>query len=48
MDKGARQDVAEFTKAIAQAHPMIAPEFLSVAVKAVINPEKSKSGAAVA
>lgn len=47
LGKGARQDVAEFTKAIAQAHPTIAPEFLSAAVKAVINLEKSKSGAAL-
>lgn len=47
LGKGARQEVAEFTKAIAQAHPTIAPEFLSAAVEAVINLEKSKSGAAL-
>lgn len=47
LGKGARLEVAEFTKSIARAHPTIAPEFLSTAVKAVINLEKSKSGAAL-
>lgn len=47
LGRGARLEVAEFTKAIAQAHPTISPEFLSTAVKAVINLEKSKSGAAL-
>ena len=44
---GARLEVSEFTKAIAQAHPTISPDFLATAVKAVINLEKSKSGAAL-
>jgi len=44
---GARLEVAKFTKTIAEAHPTIAPEFLSAAVKAVINLEKSKSGVAL-
>jgi hypothetical protein len=39
--------VAEFTKVLAQSHPTISPDFLSAAVKAVINLEKSKSGAAL-
>jgi hypothetical protein len=39
--------VAEFTKALAQAHPTISPEFLTTAVKAVIHLEKTKSGAAL-
>jgi hypothetical protein len=47
LGQGARLEVAEFTKAIAQAHPTMSPEFLSTAVKAVINLEKSKSGAAL-
>ena len=47
LGKGAQREVAEFTKAIAQAHPTVSPEFLSTAVKAVINLEKSKSGAAL-
>ncbi len=47
LGKGAQREVAEFTKAIAQAHPTISPEFLSTAVNAVINLEKSKSGAAL-
>lgn len=47
LGRGARLEVAEFTKAIAQAHPTISPEFLSTAVRAVINLEKSKSGAAL-
>lgn len=42
---GAQREVAEFTKAVAQAHPTISPEFLATAVKAVINLERSKSGA---
>ena len=47
LGRGAQIEVAEFTKAIAQAHPTISPEFLSAAVKAVINLERSKSGAAL-
>lgn len=47
LGQGARLEVAEFTKALAQAHPTISPEFLSTAVKAVINLERSKSGAAL-
>lgn len=47
LGQGAQREVAEFTKAIAQAHPTISPEFLSTAVNAVINLEKSKSGAAL-
>jgi hypothetical protein len=47
LGKGARLEVAEFTKAIAQAHPTISPDFLATAVKAVINLERSKSGAAL-
>lgn len=47
LGRGAQQEVAEFTKAIAHANPTIAPEFLATAVKAVINLEKSKSGAAL-
>lgn len=44
---GAQLEVTEFTKAIAQAHPMVSPEFLATAVKAVINLERSKSGASL-
>lgn len=47
LGRGARIEVVEFTKAIAQAHPTVSPEFLSAAVNAVINLEKSKSGAAL-
>ena len=47
LGRGAQREVAEFKKAIAQAHPTISPEFLSAAVNAVINLEKSKSGAAL-
>lgn len=47
LGQGARLEVAEFTKIIAQAHPTISPDFLATAVKAVINLEKSKSGAAL-
>ena len=47
LGRGARLEVAEFTKAVAQAHPTMSPDFLSTAVKAVINLEKSKSGAAL-
>lgn len=47
LGQGARIEVAEFTKTIAQTHPTISPEFLATAVKAVINLEKSKSGAAL-
>ncbi len=47
LGQGARLEVAEFTKAIAQAHPTVSPDFLATAVKAVINLEKSKSGAAL-
>lgn len=47
LGQGARLEVAEFTKTIAQSHPTMSPEFLATAVKAVINLEKSKSGAAL-
>lgn len=47
LGKGARLEVAEFTKIIAQSHPTISPDFLATAVKAVINLEKSKTGAAL-
>ena len=47
LGQGAQLEVTEFTKAVAQAHPMVSPEFLATAVKAVINLEKSKSGAAL-
>jgi len=47
LGQGARLEVAEFTKVVAQAHPTISPDFLATAVKAVINLEKSKSGAAL-
>ncbi len=44
---GARLEVADFTKVVAQAHPTISPDFLAAAVKAVIHLEKTKSGAAL-
>lgn len=44
---GAQLEVSEFTRGIATAHPAISPDFLATAVKAVINLEKSKSGAAL-
>lgn len=47
LGQGARLEVAEFTKVVAQAHPTASPDFLATAVKAVINLEKSKSGAAL-
>lgn len=47
LGQGARLEVAEFTKAIAQAHPTVSPDFLATAVKAVIHLEKTKSGAAL-
>ena len=47
LGQGARIEVAEFTRAVAQAHPTMSPEFLATAVKAVIHLEKSKSGAAL-
>lgn len=47
LGKGAQLEVAEFTKALAKAHPAIAPEFLATAVKAVIHLEKTKTGAAL-
>ena len=47
LGQGARIEVAEFTKVVAQAHPTMSPEFLATAVKALINLEKSKSGAAL-
>ena len=47
LGQGAQLEVAEFTKIIAQEHPTISPDFLATAVKAVINLEKSKSGAAL-
>lgn len=45
LGQGARLEVAEFTKVVAQAHPTISPDFLATAVKAVIHLEKTKSGA---
>lgn len=47
LGQGARLEVAEFTKIIAKEHPTISPDFLSTAVQAVINLEKTKSGAAL-
>jgi len=47
LGQGARLEVAEFTKAIAQTHPTVSPDFLATAVKAVINLEKTKSGASL-
>lgn len=47
LGQGAKIEVAEFTKVVAEAHPTISPDFLSTAVRAVINLEKSKSGAAL-
>lgn len=47
LGQGARLEVAEFTKVVAQAHPTISPDFLATAVKAVIHLEKTKSGAAL-
>lgn len=47
LGQGARLEVAEFTKVVAQAHPTISPDFLATAVKAVIHLEKTKSGTAL-
>jgi len=47
LGQGAQIEVAEFTKAVAQAHPTISPDFLATAVKAVIHLERTKSGAAL-
>lgn len=47
LGQGARLEVAEFTKVVAQAHPTISPDFLATAVKAVIHLEKTKSGVAL-
>jgi len=47
LGRGARLEVAEFTKVVAQTHPTISPDFLATAVKAVIHLEKTKSGAAL-
>jgi hypothetical protein len=47
LGQGARIEVAEFTKAVAEAHPTVSPDFLATAVRAVINLEKSKSGVAL-
>lgn len=47
LGQGARLEVAEFTKIVAQEHPTISPDFLTTAVKAVIHLEKTKSGAAL-
>jgi Histidine kinase-, DNA gyrase B-, and HSP90-like ATPase len=47
LGQGAQREVAEFTKAVALASPTVSAEFLSAAVNAVINLEKSKSGAAL-
>ncbi|MFQ2681152.1 ATP-binding protein [Aeromonas caviae] len=47
LGRGARLEVAEFTKAVAQEHPTVSPEFLATAVKALIHLEKTKSGVAL-
>lgn len=47
LGQGARIEVTEFTKQVAQSHPTISPDFLATAVKAVIHLEKSRSGAAL-
>ena len=47
LGQGARLEVAEFTKAVAQEQPTASPEFLAAAVKALIHLEKTKSGAAL-
>lgn len=47
LGQGAQLEVTEFTKAVAKAHPLVSPDFLATAVKAVINLEKSKSGASL-
>lgn len=47
LGRGARAEVVEFTKALVQEHPTMSPDLLATAVKAVINLEKSKSGAAL-
>jgi hypothetical protein len=47
LGQGAKLEVAEFTKIVAQEHPTISPDFLATAVKAVISLEKTKSGAAL-
>ncbi len=47
LGQGARLEVAEFTKIMAQEHPTISPDFLATAVKAVIHLEKTKSGTAL-
>ena len=47
LGRGAQLEVVTFTKAVAQAHPTISPDFLATAVQAVINLERSKSGAAL-
>lgn len=47
LGQGARVEVVEFTKALVQEHPTMSPDLLATAVKAVINLEKSKSGAAL-
>ncbi len=47
LGQGARLEVAEFTRIVAQAHPTISPDFLATVVKAVINLEKSKTGTAL-
>lgn len=47
LGQGAQLEVTEFTRAVAKAHPLVSPDFLATAVKAVINLEKSKSGASL-
>lgn len=47
LGQGAQHEVAEFTKALAEEHPTISPDFLAAAVKAVIHLENSKSGKAL-
>ncbi|MCF5728723.1 MULTISPECIES: ATP-binding protein [Aeromonas] len=47
LGQGARLEVVEFTKLVAQEHPTVSPEFLATAVKALIHLEKTKSGIAL-
>ncbi len=47
LGQGARAEVVEFTKELVQEHPTMSPDLLATAVRAVINLEKSKSGAAL-
>lgn len=47
LGKGAQNEVANFAAEMASKHPTVSPDFLSSAVNAVINLEKSKSGASL-